>query len=201
MKLSQELASLVEKSVKEVKSSSTGDLSLPTRRMIWSKICELSKNNHTAHRILTALDTLCVKHTISKWHKVFPNDNGPDRMLEIAQQVLDGKIDIRNAMRLRDEFYADVVEKRKYKPHEYPAMFVGHAAASTVLTAIVELDESPGFFTKQDEDLDPESYEPSYLTASAYSEGFLGKGDTGKRREFWLWYLETAIPQACATAP
>jgi hypothetical protein len=196
MNIPNELQSLLKKASTEVKSSSIGELTLPMRRTIWSKIAKLSHDDLLTHRILTALDIECVRQTMPIWSKVFPDDDGPDRMLELAQNILDGKVDLAEAKRLSESFFIDVVENRSYQPKEYPAMFVGHAASNTVYTAFVELESDQEYFTKQDEDLDPESYEPSYLTASAYSGGLLGKGDTEKRRTFWLWYLQTAMERA-----
>lgn len=193
MKVPQELKKLIINEIAEIKSSISGELILPKRRLIWSQIVASSKDRSIAHRLLTELDVQCVKYTMHKWEQVFPCDNSLDQMISLAKQVLDNLVDIDTAEKQRDAFYVDVVECRNYQPHEYPAMFVGHAAANIVTTAISDFEEGQDYFLQHDDDLDPECFESSYLAACAYSGGLLGKGDTEKRRDFWLWYLQSAI--------
>ncbi|RMR13235.1 putative immunity protein Imm5 [Pseudomonas syringae pv. primulae] len=101
-------------------------------------------------------------------------------------------------MAVRDNFYVSVLENESYEPNEYPAMFVGHAAANSIVTAVsdVQFDADD----QRDQDLDPEAFEPDYLVASAFAGGlaFASKlsdaGDPQLRRAFWRWYLCVAVP-------
>lgn len=144
-----------------------------------------------------ALDTLCVQRVMPVWSRCFPGDDGPEQMLAIAARLLVREIDPGFAQELRDGFYVDVVEDREYPPDNFPAMFVAHAAANTVITALVENVEGAIPDVDDDESLDPESYLPSYLCASAYAGGLDGslQASVERRRGFWMWYLKEAIPE------
>lgn len=190
-----ELSKLIEEAEELVRSAPDGNLPLPMRKRIWAKIAKLS-GTKSGRKRLTELDRLAVTRVLNIWSQVFPTDEGARQMLQLAQQVVDGRIDEDTAERSYGSFYVDVVDNRKYKPDQYPAMFVGHAAANTVMTALSEVDLSHEKEGEQDEDRDPESYEPSYLAAAAYSGGLRGQGNPAKRREFWLWYLRDAINDA-----
>ncbi|MNL61413.1 hypothetical protein D3C87_1853300 [compost metagenome] len=87
-----------------------------------------------------------------------------------------------------------VVEDQDYELDEYPAMFVGHAAANTVITAASKYDFDPAD-GRNDRDLDPAAFEPSYLVASAFAGGLAEDGDAELRRKFWQWYLIDAVSQ------
>lgn len=115
-------------------------------------------------------------------------------IFDVANKVATGVIAQDDGLALRDEFYVDVVESQSYEPHEYPAMFIGHAAANTIVTATDDLFFDPSDDT-DDYKLDPEAFEPSYLVASVFAGGLDRNGDPERRRSFWEWYLSTALYQ------
>jgi hypothetical protein len=86
----------------------------------------------------------------------------------------------KEGLRARDAFYVDVVDDQGYEPDEYPAMFLGHAAANTVVTAAATFtfDESD---LRADLNLDAEAFEPSFLVASAFAGGLTEDGDPDRR--------------------
>ncbi len=78
-------------------------------------------------------------------------------------------------------------------------MFVRHAAANSIVTAVsdVQFDADD----QRDQDLDPEAFEPDYLVASAFAGGLSDDGDPELRRAFWRWYLSVAVPQVISDLP
>jgi hypothetical protein len=119
-------------------------------------------------------------------------------MLQLAEEVVAGETDPDAAIVERDRFYVDVVETRQYG--DYPsARFVGLAAANTIVEALVEDNGDAIPEAEDDEDLDPEAYDTSYLCASAAARGLDGRpADIEARHAFWLWYLDEAIPEIYA---
>ena len=184
---------LVEKLLEEVKRSSVGELELPLRRLLWNTIT-VDKSGAEKKVILTALDVVCVKRAGSIWSQKFGSEDGLASILLAATGAAAKTIPEDKALRIRDEFYVFVVEDQEYDEDEYPAMFVGHAAANSIATAIDDFSFDPSDL-RNDRDLDPEAFEPSYLVASAFAGGLGDDGDTERRRQFWEWYLNTAVPQ------
>jgi hypothetical protein len=180
--MTEELERLINEAKNHVKIASNGELTLSLRREIWIKISEINQDEIVTRKQLAELDILCVKKVISVWYQVFPEDHTPNNILEVVGSVLRNEIDETEVLNIRDRYYVDIVEDRDYQPEEYPAMFAGHAAVNTILTALTNLDVDSDI--QDDEELDPESFEPSYLAASAYSSGLLGEGETKKDERF-----------------
>lgn len=200
MSPSLELRSLIDQAKAEVKVSPDGELRLPQREALWTVIASSAGDDLSARTLLTALDAACVRQVMNIWWRVFPHDDGPSRMLDLARAVLAGAVPEAQARRIRDDFYVDAVDDREYRPEDYPAMDVAQAATRTVATALVGKPYDAEEADLQDADEDPEDLDTSYLAACAYSGGPLGRHDPAARRDFWLWYLETAIPEALRAA-
>lgn len=181
-----------------------GTLTLPRRRALWHALypdTTTEQGRTTGHRRLVLLDILAVQHVLPIWHAVFADDDTPRAMLHLALDVAFDRIDPALAERRRDAAYVDIVENRHYAEDQQPALFAGHASVATVTTALHRAIPDTAA-TVDDPDLDPESFEPSFLAAAAAAGGlpWSPRTDPRKRHAFWSWYLETAIPRACDLA-
>ena len=171
-----------------------GALSLGRRTAIWRDLAALA-DARTGYARRVRLNDACVRHVIGRWEERFPGDAGVAQMLDVAAQRVAGTIEDEAAGDARDRFYVEVVESRSY-PGDASAMFVGLAAANTVMEARIEDNEDAIPEAEDDEQLDPEAYDTSYMCASAAARGLNGRpSDAAARRAFWSWYLDTAIPQ------
>lgn len=172
-----------------------GALSLGHRTVIWRDLAALA-DPRTGYERRVRLNDACVRHVLERWEERFPGDPGVVEILDIAARRVAGTIDDEEAGDRRDRFYVEVVENRQY-PGDASAMFVGLAAANTVMEARIEDNEDAIPEAEDDEQLDPEAYDTSYMCASAAARGLNGRpADVPARRGFWTWYLDTAIPQA-----
>lgn len=191
--MSEKAEVLIKKLLDELRMSKGGELTLPLRKLLWGAIT--SGQAEDAKRItLTKLDAICVAHGSSIWSKKFGNADELTVVLGVAIDAARGALAEEDALNIRDDFYVSVVEDQEYAPHEYPAMFVGHAAANTIVTATDDFIFDPTDL-RNDGDLEPDAFEPSYLVASAFAEGLWDEGDTEQRRKFWEWYLSVAVPE------
>lgn len=181
----------------DLAGNSEGALSLGHRTVIWRDLAALAEPR-TGYERRVRLNEACVRHVLDRWEERFPGDPGVEQMLDIATQRVAGTIEDEAAGDARDRFYVEVVENRKY-PGDASAMFVGLAAANTVMEARIEDNEDAIPEAEDDEQLDPEAYDVSYMCASAAARGLNGRpADVSARRAFWTWYLDTAIPQIYA---
>lgn len=189
--MNQATEAILRRLMDEVKLSSMGELSLPMRKILWNALTEKEAASEK-RLILTNLDIVCVQHASFMWSEKIGNLQAISTMLAVALDAAGGVIPIAEALRKRDDFCVEIVEDRDYEAQEYPVMFVGHAAANTIATAISDFTYDSSDL-RHDRDLDPEDYEPSYLIASAFAGGLDEKGNSNRRREFWQWYLSDAI--------
>lgn len=192
--MNEKTKELIEFFERELKSFKSGELSLPSRKILWHSLTE-DKPNDEKTKILTSLDCLCINYGADKWMNKFGDTTQLNDILAVALDAADGVISEEKAMAVRDEFYVAVVEDEVYEADEYPAMFIGHAAANTVATAVSDFEFNPADL-RNDLDHDPEAFEPSFLVASAIAGGLGDEGDPHLRRKFWEWYLSVAVRQA-----
>ncbi|MGZ9708606.1 Imm5 family immunity protein [Pseudomonas sp. GNP013] len=191
--MNEKSLALIKALLSEVTAAASGELLLPLRKLLWETITE-DQSEEERRLTLTKLDVICVEYGSSFWVKKFGDVEELSSILSMALALANGVIPEEKAMSVRDEFYVAVVEDQSYSFNEYPAMFVGHAAANTVITAASEYDFDPAD-RRSDRDLDPAAFEPSYLVASAFAGGLAENGDPESRRKFWQWYLTDAVRQ------
>jgi len=178
----------------EVATDVAGILSLKSRKRVWHALAA-GLDEHIAQAARVKIDALCVRRVMPIWAARFDPDE-IEAMLSLADAVVAGSVDANDAAQQRDRFYTDVVDNREYGSDPLP-MYVGHAAANTVIEALTlnHVDAMPQ--ADDDEDLDPESYLPCYLAACAAAGGMNDRpASSERRRAFWLWYLDEAVPAA-----
>ena len=78
---------------------------LPLRRAIW---LALGPKGGEGQRRRVALGQAAVRHVLPLWDAVHPDDNGPLRMLALADRVLRGETNPEAARREQDEFAVEV---------------------------------------------------------------------------------------------
>ncbi|KPW97580.1 MULTISPECIES: Imm5 family immunity protein [Pseudomonas syringae group] len=195
--MKKEHETLIIKLLTEIQSSPKGELERPLRTRLWAMITE-NKNTNEQKQILTKLNIVCVQHGIGFWTKKFGNDRRIEPVLTVALQAASGAFNEADAMAVRDGFYVSLVENECYEPDEWPAMFVAHAAANSIVTAVSDVQFGAD---QRDQDLVPEAFEPDYLVASAFAGGLSDDGNPELRRAFWRWYLSVAVPQVISDLP
>jgi hypothetical protein len=172
-----------------------GELPLPYRRAIWEA---LGPPHGDGYRRRVALSQLAVRHVLPLWDAEHPDDDGPHRMLALADRLVRGEADPQAARREQDAF---AVEVQDLDDEDLRPGYVGDAAVDTVSTA--RIDYGPEDFEpdRLDEQLDADQWDASYYAALASAgKGPREPGDTtetqSKRRDFWRWYLTEAVPAA-----
>lgn len=187
-----DVATAIANARSEVAIDAAGILSLKSRKRVWNALAAGS-DTHVALAARVTLDALCVRRVMAVWASRFDSDE-IESMLSLAEAVVAGSVDTTDAAQTRDRFYTDVVDDRDYGSDPL-AMYVGHAAANTVIEAMTPSHVDAMQQADDDEDLDPESYLPCYLAACAAAGGMNDQPSSSEqRRAFWLWYLDEAVP-------
>lgn len=179
-----------------------GELVLPIRKKIWRSFGSYQSNPDSDNITVglkrrTRLAILCVKKVISIWEKVADDDDRPLEMIDLAERYIEGSINYSYIYKRWNDFVTDLIYLASDEAFLYAAEVV---FASTKAVGIVLKDEELIRYEKDtqlDENLDSFTWDASYFSAIAYSgSGPWDNTNIEKRREFWLWYINEAVPQA-----
>lgn len=190
-----------------------GELILPWRNSLWLAM-GVSQEDENGHPVgpgwsrRVRLGILTVQHLLPMWQEQYPQDQGPQQMLLLAEQVVGGKADRDAAGSESDNYWALLsdlgVMEDNSEPAEVLPFLVGMAAARVVRTA--RLDYQMVLYQNQNEtdrDRDAWAWDESYLGAMAYAGGptWVTSSSPERRREFWQWWLDQGLPQAYQSVP
>lgn len=179
----------------EVENHPKGQLILPLRKKLYKYIGE--------HKIRINLAILCSKKVLPIWNSVLTDDTMPSEILKCISEYMSGTQTKSDLMSIADEFWTkletymcedEYSEKENYDNAIYAGFTL--TKASYVVLYDEKFDEYDE--TILDEDLDAYTWDTAYFASLAYCENELFDELTKiqKRKEFWLWYLDIAIPEA-----
>jgi hypothetical protein len=182
------------------------ELVLPKRKKIWAAMgpVVITKRNRAKMtpglRRRTALAIVTAEHVLPIWERHWDSKD-PHRMLEVVRAYVRDEMSWRDARDEQTRFLGALYNANTDEISEdiFHFVYVGYAAVDAVATALKDMDcEDDGTL---DEDLD--SWDGSFWACSAYSGDFPweARSDMGRRREFWEWYLDEAVPLAYTAAP
>lgn len=202
MTLPKELTNILELAKNELMLHPRGELILPIRRHIWESFGEFEFESKyralptTGLKRRVKLASLCVNKVLDIWKKVSQDDN-PIKMLSIAEQYINFKIDYDTAINKLGSFPDTLINLASDEKFYY-VVEVGFASTYTVKIALRDEDLLVyGDDTELDDNYDSFSWDASYYAAIAYSgSGPWDNTNIDKRREFWLWYINEAVPEA-----
>jgi len=121
-------------------------------------------------------------------------------MIRLARQRLREEITPDEALDGRSRLVG-VLQNHIDEPEEnQPGMAAGEAAAQAVFAAVYDENvESP---QSLDDDLDATQWDCAFWGACAWSGAIPGQDGWNQEayKEYWLWYLDEAIPEAWASA-
>jgi hypothetical protein len=120
-------------------------------------------------------------------------------MLKGAEALLDRSTARDRVEADKDSFWVEVENLQSDSPDQrMAATYVGFAAAKTVTRALYDEDFQTIDDREKDDDLDPYMWDADFYAAGAAAGGFPWEesSSVARRREFWQWYLEHAVPSA-----
>ena len=179
-------------------ASPEGILSLENRTIIWIAMNDPA-DSEASYFNRTRLKVLCVNQVKSIWTRMFPADSGIDRMLQLTYALMGKSVDPGAAENDASRFLQNAIAKIGSNATTDPALMVADAATAMVVSACYR---NPDYDTADndvdDDELAPDSFETSYMCASAAAGGMnwmpVDQVNVEARRAFWMWYLDEAIP-------
>ena len=196
----RELVAFFHRARATVRNDPAHHLPLGWRQAIWAKIGPRALAGAAptlAHVKRAELAAASTEQALPVWRSHFDHDELPMRALKTSGAVLKGEITAKIATAVSDETWQAMIDLSAEANH--PAISAGFAAAQALNVAIHdEFFDPANIDLDRTDDDDPETIDAAYFSAIAISEGFpydaLSK--PGRRRDFWLWWLNHAFRSA-----
>jgi hypothetical protein len=191
---------------KVVESDPQHDLPLGYRKAIWDAIGPRDDRDDemsNAHRSRGRLAIEGARKVLGIWQREFPDDDTAQRALSDAIDVLQGRLDSDTA----EEHYTEYWQHVDQLGFDSKSMAVsaGYAAVTALMTAVDDETYRPEQIDLNEQDSrDIDDNDASFFAAAAFASGPSWKtigsdSDAEARRQFWLWWLNEAVPAACGS--
>ncbi len=204
MSIPQQLAEKIAAASDALDKNPQGELRLHFRRQIWAALGPHLRDNEnqprgTGWRRRTRLAILCVQHILPLWQNAFTRDDRPEQMLAMAEKLLKGEQTSEEALKQQNEFFAELGD---IPDEQLPSACTGYASVQAVTVAAVDQDDDDTL-DETDQDLDAYMWDSSYYASMAAANGDSSLPDSSisRRRDFWRWWLDQAVPQAYLSIP
>lgn len=201
MALPMELTDQILTARDELLRSASGELSLAARRRIWQRMGPLDADPQTGkigegHLRRARLFVLCTEHVLPIWVSAYPQHQGPQIMLKIAMKVLNASLSRDIAKKARDEFWSELDGWEDDQGYEFEPQYVGYGSAKAVTAALNDVlfsDDVPQEGETEWEH-DPSEWHSDFYDSLPYKGN--SPQEIARLRDYWLWYLDEAVPAA-----
>lgn len=175
------------------------------RQAIWAalgpSIKTSQKSGNTAGLKRRAfLAILTTRHVLPLWEEARPKDHTPQDLLAEAEQVLNGTMNKETAWKDRKRFWVYFVDMGNDDEKNQIISGVGFAAVHALTVALQDEKFDPANINYRltDAHIDPDERDSSFFAVSTYAGGPVSEpaSDAEKRRDFWMWWLNQAVPAA-----
>jgi hypothetical protein len=194
------LESLLTSAVGAVCSHPHHDLTIGYRRTIYHRLgVKRSAPDQLltrGHQRRTALAIATVEYVLPLWEHLYPSDFRPHRLLTTARGILQGESYDWESIKddMFDMFYADqrgdeigLAATWAFDVARFDNEFTLDAIDTTLIDA-----------TLNDHQLRGSEHDTAFFASIAFTDGpwWIAQSNPTKRREFWMWWLGTAVPTA-----
>jgi hypothetical protein len=189
---------LFDEALRVVEADPDGHLPLRLRRRIrrrFGPVVGVANGGPTdGLRAVVRLDRLAAERVQRHWDAGTGGDGGFRRMLDLADELLAGTAEPRQAEREMDRF--ELATDDLMGPERPLRAGLAGLAAARLVGRVLAGDYSEQLpADTDDEDLDSDAWETAYLASLAESSvPDEPDYDPAARRAFWRWYLGEAIP-------
>ena len=204
--LPDELQRLLELGRAQVSAHPNNDLPRPTRVQIQLALGPYTRSPGVGLTRRTHLCLLVVEKVAGIWERHYPDGPAAEAvqdMLGLTRQRLAGEITQREARRGRGQLVSVLQDSADEPQEKQPAMSAGEAAVRAVYVAMYDEDlEKPELL---DDDMDAADWDCAFWGACAWAAAIPGNDGWNQQnqeayKEYWLWYLNEAIPKAWSSA-
>jgi immunity protein Imm5 of predicted polymorphic toxin system len=171
-----------------------GELPLPERQAIRERLGPFepvdAQHAPAGLRRRVKRAELAARRVLPLWYADRPDDDEPERLLALAHDVLDRRVERDEARREAHRFLNRMQELEDLSDNGASA---AEAARNVVRTAY-DGDYSDRTTEPSEETIEPSEWDPTFM-ASLAAAGYPDES-VDKRRAYWEWYLDEAVPEA-----
>ena len=142
----------------------------------------------------------CVEKVLPLWENALPGDRTPHNALAQVRAVLDGEVPTHDLIDQYAVLWSHCDELALEREELQIVLLVGYGAAQVLSVAAEDdvFDAGPVDTAITDADVNPDEPDAAFCAAAAYADGtvWVQGSDREKRREFWEWWLNEAVPRA-----
>jgi hypothetical protein len=154
--------------------------------------------NGWKRRLTLAIET--TRHVLPLWKEALPHNTIPQMILTKAEKGLNSIGNEEQVWKIRNTTWVQLLDLG-YKNEELQSILGAGFAALQALTVALQDEQFDGSeitLDTKDQDIDPETLDASFFAASAFAHGTIWEEESSspKRREFWEWWLNEAVPSA-----
>lgn len=193
----------IQEAIKSVEANSAHDLHYRLRWQINRLMDDPSATSADIGRWRRQkLAALAASKVIPAWERSFPGDRLPHNCLAMGDVFRRGEVRAGNVEELWSDGW-DHCDQLIYDHQDRQNdALAGYAAVQSLRIALLD-DLYPEVMDQNcsDENLEPEDLDSAFSAAACYAGGTIWDPSSSAqlRREFWLWWLTQAVPQAWHT--
>jgi hypothetical protein len=189
----------IQQILKECRSSITerGELPAKNREKLYQTLDKFlpQRSKYVAHYWRARLELNCALKVLQNLESCELAYSSARQLLYDADKYLMGELESEKLERRKNRFYSQAEDLMDNGPEYFVAAYAGFACISAVNAALYDLTfETLGF---PEIEIDHDFWTACFLASLAYCGGATweeGVGDDLKRREFWEWFLNDAVP-------
>jgi hypothetical protein len=203
MTISHLLQQQIDKALVSMKLHPQHDLTLGHRWAIWAALGPWSAGTNApktiGHRRRGLLAIRSVRYVIHLWEEYYLDNDLPNQILNEAEQILHGTIDIQTAERHHEAFYVAIQNlppESETRNQNIQNIAFAALKAHTVVRADEDFDPNNIDYTLTDAAFDAYQWDPACDAAGIYANGGVWdqNSDPVKRQAFWEWWLTEGVP-------
>lgn len=173
-----------------------GELPAYTRAQLYKQIHLFSKNkNNLAHYLRAKLELSCAWKVLSNWEYCEFDDGSVRALLGMAENFLHGEGELKELEKRKNFLYTDLENVMNKGQEYFVAAYAGFACISAVNSVLYDINLDT--LSLPEIENEPDDWTACFLASISYCGGATweeGVGDDLKRREFWEWFLNEAVP-------
>lgn len=174
-----------------------GELPLPTRRQL-KRLIKQFGNAAEGNRRLLRLSAACAKHSAPIWLAKFPGEPWPIELVQLIAEEIERGGDVRTHVdhKMLGKLKTDLDNKLLLGEEYWPSVLAGFASWAVARDVPSHPVMNDGAASELE--VDPQEWDACFFASLAIAGGAVwdGAGDPVRRRAFWQWYLDEAIPQS-----
>lgn len=174
-----------------------GELPALNREKLYKKLDEFLPKfpKYVAHYWRAKLELNCAWKVLQNWESCELADNSARQLLSDAEKYLVGELESEELKSRKRFTYSQSEDLMDNGPEYFIAGYAGFACISAAKSALYDLDfETLGM---PEIETEHDFWTACFIASLAYCGGAIweeGVGDDLKRREFWEWFLNDAVP-------